>query len=209
MRCLSLNDGEFSAESCRICAALIEAFIVHSTEIQAVFMGVNGGFMWHLCVVENICEVEIFGTFAIEHQDSVCDRTDYQGRNYWGTDCLYSLHIMYKINNTNLGGAPRHKINVMMLIKCLQVGDMFMHDVSKCFDHKYCVISCSIFMQGLLRCMMRQGEFTSAQMHVDGLQMKRLLEVFTSTFLPAGMHGLYAVLQCSLLLTPHNVLHFH
>ena len=52
MRCLSLDDGEFSAESCRICAALIEAFIVHSTEIQAVFMGVNGGFMWHLCVVK-------------------------------------------------------------------------------------------------------------------------------------------------------------
>ena len=61
-------------------------------------------------------------------------------------------------------------------------------------------------MQGLLRCMMRQGEFTSAQMHVDGLQMKRL--VFTSTFLPAGMHGLYAVLHCFLMLTPHNVLHF-
>lgn len=29
------------------------------------------------------------------------------------------------------------------------------------------------YLQGLLRCMMHQGEFTSAQMHVDGLQVKR------------------------------------
>ena len=58
-------------------------------------------------------------------------------------------------------------------------------------------------MQGLLRCMMRQGEFTSAQMHVDGLQMKRLPKVFALTFLPAGMHGLYAVLHCLLMLAPH------
>ena len=33
--------------------------------------------MWHSCIVENICEVEIFETFAIEHQDSVCARTDW------------------------------------------------------------------------------------------------------------------------------------
>ena len=54
-------------------------------------------------------------------------------------------------------------------------------DVCKCFDHNCCVI---FSMQGLLRCMMRQGEFTSAQMHVDGLQMKRLPKIFTLSFLP-------------------------
>ena len=30
-----------------------------------------------------------------------------------------------------------------------------------------------ILIQGLLRCMIRQGEFTSALMHVDGLQTNK------------------------------------
>ena len=46
-------------------------------------------------------------------------------------------------------------------------------------------------MQGLLRCMMRQGEFTSAQMHVDGLQMKRLPKIFTLSFLPEAKSTRY------------------